>query len=317
MIRTVPVRRESFSVQLVTNGRVLTAQEAMLSFKTSGVITRILVSNGAIVKAGDLLAVLENETQQLALKQAHLQLREARVEIDDQLLTQGGKKGDSTSVQPGVYSYIKLRSGYERAQLEVEKARLALENTLLRSPISGTVADLTLNTFTQSPTDKPFCSIINRSEVILRCTILETELPMLQQGQTALIYPIGLPSISFHGRVTSINPRVSSQGQAEVTIRIAAPDKRLLTGMNARVVIEKRFSPRLIIPKAAVLERSGRKMAFVHENGLAKWNYITTGMENESSVEVIEGLKEKQEVMVSGHLNLGHDARVRVQQPEP
>ncbi len=311
VVRTVPVRAASFPAQLVTNGRILTAHEAALSFKAGGVIARILVSNGATVKAGDLLAELENDAQQLALKQAHLQLRESRVEIDDQLLTQGGKRGDSASVRPEVYSYIRLRSGYERALLEVEKARLTLENTRLRAPINGTIADLALNTFVSIPADKPFCSIINRSEIILRCPVLETELSMVAPGQAALIYPVGLQSTAFAGQVAGVNPRVSTQGQSEVTIRLSAPDKRLFTGMNARVVIEKHFPPRLVVPKVAVLERNGRKVVFVHEKGVAKWHYITTGMENESSVEVTEGLEEGQEVIISGHLNLGHDARVR------
>jgi membrane fusion protein (multidrug efflux system) len=48
----------------------------------------------------------------------------------------------------------------------------------------------------------------------------------------------------------------------------------------------------------------------VIEDGLAKWRYVTTGLENERYVEILKGAKEGESVIVEGHLTLAHDARV-------
>ena len=58
--------------------------------------------------------------------------------------------------------------------------------------------------------------------------------------------------------------------------------------------------------------RGGRKLAFVVENGLAKWRYIKIGLENERYAEVLEGVNEGEFVIVEGHFTLAHDAKVKI-----
>ena len=92
--------------------------------------------------------------------------------------------------------------------------------------------------------------------------------------------------------------------------------------MYARVSLEaRRFADRILVPKDAVLERDRRTMLFVYEGdergGLAKWNYVTTGLENDSLVEILENpdtemLEPGQIVLVDGHYTLIHDAVVRL-----
>ena len=68
---------------------------------------------------------------------------------------------------------------------------------------------------------------------------------------------------------------------------------------------------RLLIPQNAVLVR-GRKLAFVVEDGLAKWRYIQVGLENDEYAEVLDGVQEGELVIVEGHFTLAHDARVKI-----
>jgi multidrug efflux pump subunit AcrA (membrane-fusion protein) len=53
-------------------------------------------------------------------------------------------------------------------------------------------------------------------------------------------------------------------------------------------------------------------LVFVAENGIAKWRYISTGIENENYVEVTEGVNEGEMVIIEGHLTLAHDAPIKV-----
>ena len=309
-VQTALAIRKTFVAQTITNGKVLASQEIPLSFQGQGIIENIRIQNGATVKPGQLLATLQNEVQELALREAQLQLDESRVEINDQLITQGGKRGDTASVSREVFAYIKLRSGYNRAMLAVQKARLELDRTFLYAPVAGTVANLTLSAYSPTPSDKPFCTLLNRSNMLVRCPILETELGTVQPGQIARVEPVGIFGATYMARVTDINPIVNAQGLVEVSVSILQPDARLLPGMNVRVLIEKSFSDKLTVSKDAVVERSARKVVFTFKEGLAKWHYVTTGQENDREIVITEGLEAGEEVIIKGNLNLGHDAKV-------
>ncbi len=84
--------------------------------------------------------------------------------------------------------------------------------------------------------------------------------------------------------------------------------------MHAEVeVAAEIYEGRVLVPQEAVLVRGGRKLVFVVEDGRAKWRYVTTGLENERYVEILEGAKEGESVIVEGHLILAHDARVTIE----
>jgi multidrug efflux pump subunit AcrA (membrane-fusion protein) len=95
--------------------------------------------------------------------------------------------------------------------------------------------------------------------------------------------------------------------------------------MYAQVRIAARlFADRVMVPREAILERDRRKLVFVLEPessgadaGLAKWTYVTTGLENQDYVEIASNpettmLEPGQIVLVEGHSTLIHDAKVRL-----
>jgi hypothetical protein len=92
--------------------------------------------------------------------------------------------------------------------------------------------------------------------------------------------------------------------------------------MYARVALEARtFADRVLVPRSAVLERDRRTMLFVFEGegstGLSKWRYVTTGLSNDSLVEIVrhpdtDMVEPGDVVLVNGHYTLIHDARVRL-----
>ena len=82
--------------------------------------------------------------------------------------------------------------------------------------------------------------------------------------------------------------------------------------MNVRVRIQQESGRELVVPKSAVVLRSGRQVVFTLEEGLAVWNYVRTGMENLDEYTIEEGLEEGATVIVSGNVNLAHESPVVV-----
>jgi HlyD family secretion protein len=115
----------------------------------------------------------------------------------------------------------------------------------------------------------------------------------------------------------------SSTRAGRVYVRVTgAPGLR--PGMYADVRLEaQRLTKRRIVPAAAVIERDGRPLVFVVKDGRAQWVYINPGRTNGVETEVLPDsasgvipVAPGDQVIVSGHLTLTHDAPVRVIQAD-
>jgi len=85
--------------------------------------------------------------------------------------------------------------------------------------------------------------------------------------------------------------------------------------MNVTVSLETKAPSAVLLPKTAVVIRSGRTLVFTYDEASerAKWQYVTVGYENDEMVAVTEGVEAGQQVIVAGGLTLDHDSTVRVE----
>lgn len=317
-VETQVISRGNFATRIKSTGKIFPRDQIPLTFSRNGIVAELTVQNGSSVKTGQLIAELENREYKLQVEQAKLQLAESSIEVDDQLIAQGGKKGDSTSVRKEVYEYIKLKSGFSRALLNLKKAELDLSSTYLYAPIDGIVGNLTLSRFSQVISDKPICVLINRVSLSVQCFILETEIDKIAEGQTAIIYPVNDDRKSFQGTVTGINPLVDENGLITVTIEVKRPSASLTAGLNVNVVLENYISGSLTAPKRAVVDRGGRKVIFSYERGVAKWRYVTIASDNEDEVMIESGIESGMEIITSGNYTLQDNVKVhRVNPSKP
>ena len=81
--------------------------------------------------------------------------------------------------------------------------------------------------------------------------------------------------------------------------------------MNCTAVIKAPASRSLIVPKEAVVMRSGKAVVFTLQDGKAKWNYVAVGKDNGKEVEIKEGVTAGQKVITTNNLQLAHDAPVK------
>lgn len=314
LVSCQPVRLGSFALTTAATGLIRTPAQSRLSFRIGGTINAIAVHNGSVVSAGQVLARLDDRDQRLALRVAQDQLAESKVQLRGLIAEYGGSEVDTNTLSPNARAFVLTKSGYYRAQTALVAARQQLDYTVLTAPYAGVVANLTAKPYNFITSYEPFCTLLSRAGLLVEFSVLESELGIVRVGLPVRVSPIAMPSLSYTGRVTELNPFVNAQGLVLVKARIDRPNSQLFEGMNARVVIERRLDNQVIVPKSAIVERSGRKVVFTFVDSLAKWNYVTIAHENEREVAIGEGLKSGDRVIVSGNLNLGHDAPVRIEQ---
>jgi hypothetical protein len=118
-------------------------------------------------------------------------------------------------------------------------------------------------------------------------------------------------SCILQAHIVEINPKIGTNGLFKIKLDLESP-RNVFLGANMQVKIAVPQRETLVVPKKALVIRSGKKVVFTEENGLAKWHYVTTGLDNGEEIEILEGLKESEKVIVSNNLQLNHDSPVSV-----
>ena len=306
-VETVRAVKKPFDYQIHSNGVVVASEEAEIIFRTGGVIEKLLVQEGKHVKKGQLLAVIDNNEQALALEKAKISLKERQLEFESQLLASGGR-GDSAQMAT-VRDNIAYVSGLRAAELEYRQAEMLYNNTFIKAPITGQLSDVQVNKGATVANGDKLCAIFSVNNLLVQTEILESVVGRVEIGQQAVIQPLALDHV-FDAAVQTINPRVDKNGTVRLGLKVSN-STGLLPGMHVAVTISAPYNKNIIVPESALVIRSGKEVVFVEEEGLAKWHYVTTGLKSNNEVEVLTGLEEGNKVIITNNIYLAHDTPVK------
>lgn len=307
----------TFQKELVSNGKLTALQKSELKFRISGQLQKLPVHNGQIVKKGATIAVLDRFEYQQRLDQAETKLRDAHLELRDELIGRGYADPDSTKIPAIIWEGANVRSGYTAARRELKTAKYELAASTLKAPFTGKVANITQKVYQQVPGGEVFCLLINDSEFEVEFHLVESEIREISVGDEVKIIPYSLEKI-FKGYVSQINPLIDEHGLVQVRARVKNPGQ-LMEGMNVKVLVEKEVPDQLVVPKQAVVLRQNQEVLFKYLNGKAFWTYVQTGRENSTSYTVQAHpdkggtLQAGDTVIISGNLNLAHESDVVIE----
>lgn len=317
----VAVVRDTLVVSVTAAGEAAASLESKVLSRVEGTAQRIPVRENQFVRLGQLLVALDTVDLALLVRDAEAGL--AQAEADYRQRTLFDDQIEDPDVRAERELVARAQSGLDRAQVAVEQARLQLTRARVGAPFSGRVANLLVSQGHRVRVGDELMTVVDIDPIKVEVQVLEAEVGLLAAGRVAQVTFAAFPGETFVGRIETINPVIETDSRtARVTVRLPNPAGRILPGMYARVSLEaRRFPDRILVPKSAVLERDRRTMVFVYEGdenrGLAKWNYVTTGLENDSLVEIVDNpdtemLEPGQIVLIDGHNTLIHDAVVRL-----
>jgi RND family efflux transporter MFP subunit len=300
-----------FQHELISNGKLSARRHADLLFESAELIAAIHVKNGDRVSPGQTLAELA--TFRLTNKTALAKdaLDKATLELQDVLIGQGFALEDSAKAPPATMQLVRTKSGYTQALVQYRLAVYEEEHAILKAPFDGIVANLFATPYNVASTSEVFCTVIDPRSLEAAFTVLESELPLIRTGDRVTVSPYALTGETAEGRITEINPLVDEHGMVQVRATVAHSGK-LFEGMNVRVSIHRSLGRQLVVPREAVVLRSGKQVIFTLVNGKASWVYAQTGLENAGHYTVTDGLKEGDVVITSGNINLAHESPVTV-----
>lgn len=309
--RAVPVAAEVLSpseVQVVLRGSAnLRAREQVEVLpKQAGVITRIMVEEGAVVPAGAALAALDSEEWQLQAVQAEARARAAEdaAARARQLQTQGLISDQEVE---------RLQSEAAVAAADLGLAQLRVRNAVIRAPIAGAVTHREVERGQQVTTSTVAFRVADLSRLEAALGVPEREAGRVQPGQDALVRIEG--GVTAQGQVARVRPVVDpGSGTVQVVVEVdpgQAGGLRPGQFVNVDIVTET-LDERLTLPRTAVLVDAATPRVYVISGARADEREVELGVSQRDRVEIRSGLAVGDTVVVVGQDNLRPGATVNL-----
>jgi HlyD family secretion protein len=252
--QAVPVERRDIVVSARASGALQPDTTVEVKSKASGEILEIRVETGSLVRRGDLLIQVDPRTARNTLAQAEADLEVAKAKLTNALAQKNrsdelfaSRAVTETEHDQAMLDYANAKAAVIGATVAVENAKIQLEDTDVRSPITGTVIEKSVERgqVISSPTrDVGGGTVLLRMAdlnlVQVKTLVDETDIGKIQRGQRATVTVDAYPNRPFEGAVLKIEPLATTQQNVTmfpVLVRIQNREGLLRPGMNTDVEI--------------------------------------------------------------------------------
>lgn len=277
---------------------------------------------GDKVKKGDVLAVLKNV--QLGEARAEIAQAKAALEVaQDQLARQEQLAGAGIGAQK---SYVEAQGAVKQAQASLGAAISRAQvyggsggsgaTTVIRSPLAGTIVERHATAGEVATPEQQLFVIANIDPVWVVGRAYESDLPLLQKSEGAVVQLKSYPERSWKGSISYIAPTLDERTRtAEVRVELDNPDLVLKPGMFATIIptdppdAAADRGASLCVPVSAVQRDGEQNLAFVAKDERRfEPRILTLGKRGVDYVEVLDGLREGELVVIEGTFILKSEA---------
>lgn len=292
--------------------------EVRVGSRASGVVRRLFVRIGDEVEKGQLLAELETGELAARRAQAAAALASARADLD-YAEAELQRKRELAAAQLLARSDLDLAeraSSVATERLKEAAANLDLTATQLgyariAAPIAGVVASISTQegeTVAASFASPTFVTLLDLDRLEVRAYVDETDIGRIHVGQKASFTVDTYPGQEFAGEVVAIYPQAEIRDNVVnyvTVVRFAPPPGHTLRPemtATVRIALETRLGV-LALPRRAVRREGGRQYVLLRradrsEPSERRW--VKTGSQDESYWEIVDGLREGDEILVGG-----------------
>ncbi len=335
LVPAIRMSRSQANAVLTASGYVVAKQKASVASKGTGRLTYLGVEEGDQVRAGQIIARLEDQDVLAAFDRARADLAVARADSDDAGRTVERQR---TLFASGLTSRAELDAAEARirrveatilsAVANVRAAEVAVENTRIRAPFDGTVLTKDADV---GEVVAPFASSISSrgavvtmaamSSLEVEADVSESNIMRVRTGQPCTITLDAYPDKQYPGVVHKIVPTADRAKATVLTrVRFRERDSHVLPEMSAKVAFlpedaaapAAESAPVLTVPASALIRRDGRDIVLVLRGEALAETPVRVGDRLGTRVEIREGLADQDQVADRPGPELRTGTRVRV-----
>ena len=311
-VHTTQLVQGAITRSIVLPAQVIPFQQATLYAKVSGYLKSISVDKGDKVVAGAVLARIEIPELAAARARQEAELRAASA--DYARLQQALAKTPDLVVPDTV---DQARGRFEVARASLSESETLLGYATIAAPFTGVITQRYVDPgalIQANNASSAIVSLMDFSTVRLQVAVPEIEAARVAVGQPVSVTTDNLPGRQFDGKVTRFTYALDVQNRTMLAEAILGnPDLALRPGMlvTVRLGIERKEHATLMPADALVSERTNT-FVYTVEGNKAVRHAIKAGFNDGNSVEVVDGLKRDDVIILAGKLKLNDGQPVRV-----
>lgn len=320
------VERADISAKLAVTGTLaaLPNQDVKVSSLVPGRIARMMVAEGDRVKAGRVMAKIEDRPILDQIQQAEGAVAQAKANLENARLNLRRNEG---LFERGIAARKDLEgsrtevavdeAALRQAEAALALARLQLARTEVLSPLDGIVVKRLVSVGEQvdGTAAQPVFEVASLGEVELFGNVPASYLPRIHEGTTLTASADAFPDKNFPARVVAISPAVDSATNVGVVrIRIANGASLLRLGMflTAQLPIETHLKALVVPPPAVYRDEQNQPHVYRVNGDSAEAVAVKLGLESPTQVELLSGVKEGDTVILTGGYGLAARAKIKV-----
>lgn len=324
-VETVEIQRIAETVPLFAE--VVTAREGTIASRIAGTVEEVLVLEGAVVRAGEVLVRLDTELLEILARQAEARLAEARagITIAESAVTRstsalGRIEGLRDTTSFSISRFDDAQSDYFQAQGQLAEAearvktaeatlaetRYQLQRALITAPFSGVVLDVATNPGEFLPSGAAVVTLLDTQSIELEASVPSKYISVLSPGQSVQGYTETGQALDLEVRV--LLP-VEDTATRTRPVRLVSDEMlaldALAIGQSITVDIPITESRDVLsVPKDALVQARGGWTVFVAAEGKAQPRTVEIGVALGDRFEVLSGLRDGDMVVTRGNERL-------------
>lgn len=306
VVRIDTAKVSSMDLRYTANGTFSPKQEVTVSAETAGRVVKVLVDEGSHVSAGQTLAIIEGD--KLNVNVANAQAAYTNAQADLNRFESAFSTGGVTKQQ---LDQVKLQ--FENAKNNLKASKLNAGDVTIKTSVSGIINSRKIEPGTYLNVGAAAFDIVNVATLKLRVNVDEKNVATLKIGQSVDVTASVYADQRFTGKVTFIAPKSDGSLNFPVEIEVNNASNQLRAGMYGTAIFgEGVASNTLIVPRNAFVGSVSDNKIFVLKNGKAIETNVKSGRNFGDYIEILGGLQNGDQVIVSGQINLFDQSPVEI-----
>lgn len=302
----------AFSDTLGLYARVEANGRVRVTAEIAGRIEALPFDDGQAVKQGQTLARINARIAEAQVKQAAAQLALAQATLSRTRALAEKKLAARAELDVAEAQAAQAEASHELALANLEKA-------VIRSAISGVVANVTARKGEVAAPGVPLLEVVQMDPVKVIADVPERDVPLLVVGTTVSIEVEAFPGRAFEGKLTQIAMVANGATRTfPVEIVVENADGALRPGMLARAkLVRRELDGVVVVPRDAVLDEADGKSVYVVEQGVAKRRRVEVGATRGRFAVATAGVSAGDQLIVLGHRQVVDGQVVEVSKSTP
>lgn len=302
-------------------GELKAYETVIVSSEVDGLLRRVLAEEGAAVSRGSLLASINETDYRLEVSRAEAAVRQA--EASSANIRQEFQRKEALFKEELItrQQYDDVNARRLLAEGDLDRARIALSlagerlrKTRVYAPLSGSVKEKRVTAGDYVRNGTPLYVLIQTNPLKLLFNVPEKEVGSLRMGQDLQFTVDAFPGRTFRGTVRTIYPHVEERTR---TLRVEGvvpnPDGALKPGLFTKVTLYSGPARlQVVVPVTSILYEGQKTKVFHVEGDRARERFVRVGRKYGEMMEVLEGLKAGEQLVVVGQNNLTEGMKVHV-----